>query len=322
MKLTRAMRSFYLAMATAKTCPNCSALFCLLTLYLWMASASAQDLTPRAYWPAPQGSKLLVLGYGHQQGDVVMDPSLPVTGVDSKIDSFVVAYQQTISLFGRTSNLQFEVPFADGTTTGMLADGPGRRDVSGSGDVSALLSINLIGAPSMNRESFKEFRQNPQPVLGASVKIVAPTGQYDADKLINIGTNRWAVRARLGYSRPLISKKWVIELAVGTWFFENNDEFLGQTRKQDPITAIDFSVIRRFRPGFWGSLDLNYYLGGRSTFGGDKAADFQRNSRVGITLAYPFKGRHALKASISNGIATKSGGDYQTIGISYAYLIN
>ncbi len=204
----------------------------------------------------------------------------------------------------------------------MLADESGRRDVSGIGDVSALLSINLIGAPSMNRESFQEFRQNPQPVLGASVKIVAPTGQYDADRLINIGTNRWAVRARLGYTQPLVSKKWVMELAVGAWFFENNDEFLGQTRKQDPITAIDFSVIRRFRPGFWGSLDLNYYLGGRSTFGGNKAADFQRNSRFGITLAYPFKGAHAIKASFSNGIATKSGGDYQAIGISYAYLIN
>jgi len=309
-------------MASVKNCRNSPALLCLLTLCLWATSTFAQDLTPRAYWPAPQGTKLFVLGYGNQQGDVVMDASLPLTGVDSKINSLVVAYQQTISLFGRTSNLQFEVPFADGTTTGMLAGGATRRDVSGSGDISALLSVNLIGAPSMDRESFQEFRQKPRPVLGASLKLVAPTGQYDADKLINIGTNRWAVRARLGYLWPLVSRKWVMELAVGTWFFENNDEFLGQTRTQDPITAVDFSVVRRFRPGFWGSLDLNYYLGGRSTFGGNKAADFQRNSRVGITVAYPFKGRHALKASVSNGIATKSGGDYQTIGISYAYVIN
>jgi hypothetical protein len=53
-----------------------------------------------------------------------------------------------------------------------------------------------------------------------------------------------------------------MELAVGTWLLENNDEFLGRIRKQDPITAIDFSVIRRFRPCFWGSLDPKYYLGG------------------------------------------------------------
>jgi hypothetical protein len=252
-----------------------------------------------------------------------MDASLPITGVDSKIDSFVVAYQQTVGLFGRTSNIQLEVPFATGTTEGMLASGPGRRDVSGSGDIAALLSINLIGAPAMDRESFQKFRQDPKPILGASLKIVAPTGQYDADKLVNIGTNRWAIRARLGYLRALGSeKRWVMELAVATWFFEDNDDFLGQTRTQDPITAIDLSVVRRFRPGFWGSLDLNYYVGGRSALGDNKAEDIQRNSRIGITLAYPFKGRHAIKASISNGIATKSGGDYRTIGITYIYVIN
>jgi len=250
-----------------------------------------------------------------------MDPSLPITGVDSKINSLVLAYQQTISLFGRTSNFQFEVPFADATTVGMLVNGPGRREVSGIGDVSALLSINLIGAPTMNGESFLEFRQNPRAVLGVSVKVVAPTGQYDRDGLVNIGANRWAVRARLGYSQPLVSKKWVMELAVGTWFFEDNDEFLGFTRKQDPITAIDFSIIRRFRPGFWGSLDLNYYLGGRSTFVGNEGADFQRNSRVGVTFAFPFKGRHALKTSFSNGIVTRSGDDYQTFAISYIYFV-
>ncbi len=308
-------------MMSAKNPLSCPALLCLLVLCFSAASSSAQDLTPRAYWPAPQGTKIFVLGYGRQDGDVVIDPSLPIAGVDSNINSLVIAYQQTVNLFGRTSNFQFEVPFADGTTNGMLVNGPGRRDVSGIGDVAALLSINLFGAPTMNRESFQEFRQNPQPVLGASVKIVAPTGQYDADKLINIGTNRWAVRARLGYTRPLNSK-WLLELAVGTWFFEDNDEFLGQTRKQDPITAIDFSLIRRFRPGFWGSLDLNYYLGGRSTLNGNKGVDFQRNSRFGFTLAYPFKGGHAIKTSFSTGIATKSGGDYQAIGISYVYLIN
>jgi hypothetical protein len=294
----------------------------LLALCLFAHSAFAQELAPRTYWPTPHGTKIFVLGYSHQQGDVVMDPSLPISGVDSKIDSLVLAYQQTISLFDRTSHFQFEVPFADTTTTGMLENGPGRREVTGIGDVAAVLSINLIGAPTMNRESFLKFRENPRPILGASVKIVAPTGQYDADRLINIGANRWAIRARLGYVQPLKSRKWVIELAVGAWFFEDNDEFLGFTRKQDPITAIDLSIVRRFRPGFWGSLDLNYYLGGRSTFVGNRGADFQRNSRVGFTLAFPLKGRHAMKASFSNGIATQSGNDYQTFAVSYIYLVN
>ena len=296
----------------------------MAVVLLCAASASvdalAQDLTPRTYWPAPKGTRVLVLGYAHQTGDVVTDPSIPITGVDSRIDSAVLAYQQTIDLFGRTGNVQVEVPYVDGTTTGMVSDEPGRRDVAGAGDIAATLTINLLGAPSLSPADFQALRQAPRPILGASIKVLAPTGEYDVDRLINIGTNRWAVRLQLGYIRPL-SPKWLLEMSAGAWFFEDNDEFLGMTRKQDPIGALNFHLVRRFSPGFWASLDLNYYLGGHTTIGGERSADLQRNSRLGISAAYPFGGRHAVKLGISEGVVTESGGDFRTITLNYVYRI-
>jgi hypothetical protein len=297
---------------------------CVAVLLLVSACASvdalAQDLTPRTYWPAPKGTRLLIFGYAHQTGDVVTDPSIPITGVDSRIDSAVLAYQQTIELFGRTGNIQFELPYVDGTTTGMVSDEPGRRDVSGFGDIAATLTINLFGAPSMSPAEFREMRQSPRPILGASIKVVAPTGEYEPDKLINIGTNRWAVRFRLGYVRPLTARL-LLEMSAGAWFFEDNDEFLGVNREQDPIAALNFHLVRRFKPGLWGSLDLNYYLGGHSTVGGERRADLQRNSRIGLSFAYPFKRRHAIKLGISGGVVTESGGDFRTINLNYVYRI-
>ena len=297
---------------------------CVTLALLGAASASvdalAQDLTPRTYWPAPKGTKVLVVAYAHQSGDVVTDPSIPISGVDSRIDSAVLAYQQTIDLFGRTGNIQVELPYVDGTTTGMVSDEPGRRDVSGLGDIAATLTINLLGAPSLTPADFQALRQAPRPILGASIKIVAPTGEYDVDRLINIGTNRWAVRLQLGYIRPL-SPKWLLEMSAGAWFFEDNDEFLGMTREQDPIGALNFHLVRRFSPGFWASLDLNYYLGGHTTIGGERSADLQRNSRLGVSVAYPFRGRHAVKFGISEGVVTESGGDYRTITLNYVYRI-
>jgi hypothetical protein len=282
--------------------------------------AAAQDLTPRTYWPAPNGTRLFIFGYAHQTGDVVTDPSIPITGVDSRIDSAVLAYQQTIDLFGRTGNFQLEVPYVDGTTTGMVSNEPGRRDVSGFGDIAATLTINLLGAPSMSPADFQELRQQPRPILGASLKIVAPTGEYEADRLINIGTNRWAARLQLGYIRPL-SRKWLLEISAGAWFFEDNDEFLGVTREQDPIAALNFHLVRRFSPGFWGSVDLNYYLGGHTTIDGERRADLQRNSRLGFSIAYPFRRRHGVKLGISEGVVTESGGDFRTITLNYVYRI-
>ena len=89
--------------------------------------ALAQELAPRAYWPAPNGTKLLIAGYSYQWGDVVTDPSLPVIGVNSKINAGVVAYQQTFGWFGRTSNLQISIPYASGQTRGQLEGQPAER---------------------------------------------------------------------------------------------------------------------------------------------------------------------------------------------------
>ena len=282
--------------------------------------ALAQDLTPRTYWPAPKGTRVLVVGYAHQTGDVVTDPTIPITGVDSTIDSAVLAYQQTIDLFGRTGNVQLELPFTDGTTTGMVGNESGTRDVSAFGDIAATLTINLLGAPTMSPAEFQQLRQEPRPILGASIKILAPTGEYDFDKLVNVGTNRWALRLQLGYIRPL-TPKWLLEIYAGAWFFEDNDDFLGTTREQEPIGALNVHVVRRFSPGFWASLDLNFYAGGRSTLDGVSGDDLQRNSRAGVSIAYPFKRKHALRLGINGGIVTESGGDFRTITLNYFYVI-
>jgi hypothetical protein len=110
-------------------------------------------------------------------------------------------------------------------------------------------------------------------------------------------------------------------MSAGVWIFEDNDEFLGLTREQDPIGALNFHLVRRFRPGFWASLDLNYYLGGHTTIGDVRSADLQRNSRAGLSVAYPFKRKHAIKLGFSDGVVTESGGDFRTLTLNYIYRI-
>ena len=281
---------------------------------------TSQELTPRAYWPTPRGTQLLILGYNHSTGDVVIDPSLPVVGVDSDIHLGLLAYARTLSLRGRTANLLIEVPYSKGTTRGDLEGESMRRDFSGFGDFGITLSVNLLGAPSMTPSEFQELRQNPHPILGASVKVVAPTGEYDAEKLINIGTNRWAVKGELGYMIP-IKPRWLLEFELGGWLIGDNDSFLGETREQDSVFTGEVHLVRRFKPGFWASLDLNYYTGGQSTIGGVEVADLQRNSRLGGTVVVPIRRRHAVKVGYSTGVVTESGGDYEMLLLSFTTLI-
>ena len=291
-----------------------------LVLSFSATAANAQELSPRAYWPAPEGTKVAVFGYQYSWGDVVTDPSLPIFGVDSKISTSLAAYRQTFNLFGRTANFLIEVPYTWGSSVGELAGKPVRRDFSGIGDVAFTLSANLVGAPSMTPAEFQELRANPHPILGASVKVLAPTGAYDADRIINVGANRWAIKVELGYTLP-IRARWLLEIEMGTWIFSNNENFLGQTREQASVLATEIHLVRRFRPGFWASLDFNFYTGGRSTIGDKRLGDLQRDSRLGGTVVVPFRDRHAIKAGYSTGVVTGSGGDYNMLLVSYQVLI-
>ncbi len=283
-------------------------------------SVFAQELTPRAYWPAPTGTQVLTVGASYTSGDTVPDPSLPISGLDSSITMGFVGYLRTLDLFGRSSNLIFEVPYADGDTTSnhdLL--GSLRREYSGLGDISATLSFNLLGAPAMTREEFAELRRNPRPIVGLSFKLVAPTGEYEDDRVINVGANRWAAKAEIG-SMYVLNPKWLLEFEVGAWFFDDNDDFLGRTKEQNDIYAAEIHLVRRFTPGFWASLDVNGYKGGRSKVDGVRLNDLQRDSKVGLTLAFPVAGSHALKMSYTHGSVNDSDESFDVYLVSYSKL--
>lgn len=282
-------------------------------------TAVGQELVPRAYWPAPTGTKLFVTGYQYSDGDVLTDPSLPVEGVESTIEFLSLTYQQTFGWFGRTTNLQLNLPYAWGSAQG-FAEGMFRsRDISNLADARARLSINLAGAPAMDGAGFQELRANPKTIIGASVLVSAPTGSWDSGRIFNAGLNRWAIKPAIGVIYPL-RPKWLLEFEVGAWFFGDNDEFLGETREQNPIGSTEFHVIKRVRPGFWASLDVNYYWGGRTDVGSVRRDDGQENSRIGATFVFPFKRGHALRIAGSVPLKTSAGGDFDTLTVAYAYI--
>ena len=296
-----------------------TSIFRFLVLFTALCSLSAlgQELTPRTYWPAPVGTRVATVGMSYVSGDTVPDPSLPLTGVDSEITTAYVAYRHTVGWWGRTTNLIVELPYSDGETRVQGPDlGNFVRDYQGVGDVAMTLSVNLKGAPAMDWEGFAQLRAEPRPLLGASLKVVAPTGDYDSKRLVNVGSNRWAMKAELGYM-TVLNPKWLLEFELGSWFFDDNDDFLGVTRKQSPIVAAQMHLVRRFTPGFWASLDINGYKGGRSEINGRKLDDLQRDSKLGATLVFPFAKGHAFKISYATGSTNDSDEEFDTYLVSY-----
>lgn len=296
-------------------------MLCILLVVsgLWAATSAAQELVPRAYWPTPVGTNLLVVGYQHLSGDVVTDATLPLEGVESTFEYLQVSYQRTLNVLGRTSNLQFNLPYARGTAKGLVEGEFRRRDISSFADARFQFSINLRGAPNMDNAAFRELVAKPRPIIAASILVQPPTGSYDVDKAINAGTNRWSTKLALGGIWPLVPG-WLFEASAGVWYFGDNDEFLGMTRQQDPIFASEVHLVRTNRSGLWIALDGTYYSGGQTTLGGVERDDRQQNTRIGFTLLYPIKRRHAIRLAYSTAVSTEIGGDYDSISLNYVNL--
>lgn len=292
----------------------------LLASTICSTGAIAQELTPRAYWPAPVGAKVLVAGYSYSEGDVLFDPGTPLFEVDARINLGLIAYLQALDLWGRSSSVMVELPYSRVSMNGLVVDIPASADLSGLGDLGVTLNVNLMGAAAMTVEDFQAFRADPRPVLGVSWKIVAPMGRYDEDQLINVGGNRWTTKAEMGVAIPFATS-WMMELAAGAWFYGSNDDFLIGKLEQDPIYSVKANLIKRFRPGLWASLDVTYFEGGRQSIDGAQLEDRQENLKVGGTVVIPFGGRHSIKLGYADGAKTRFGSDFEQWLITYQLLL-
>jgi hypothetical protein len=276
----------------------------------------AQELVPAAYTPAPYGVNLLTFATQYRSGDVTFDPSLPIEDASAWVSAWSLGYARTMSVGGQSANIGVIVPYVVGHIEGMLAGDFAFADRTGLGDLGLRFAVNLYGAPAMSPKEFQSFR--PRTMIGTSLTVIAPTGEYDPSKLINIGTNRWAFKPEIGVVH--VMGRWALDAYVGGSFFTDNTDFYGgSTREQDQIFSGQVHVRCLFKPGLWGALDANFWRGGQSTVDGVANDDKQHNSRVGATVAMSIGRSHSLRFAASRGAITRIGGDFVSIGVSYGY---
>jgi hypothetical protein len=285
-------------------------------LMVMAAPASAQDIEPRAYSNAPIGVNFLVAGYAYTQGGVSFDSALPVTNPELTTSSAVVGYARVLDLGGRSAKFDVIAPLTALSGSADFNGEPLDRDITGLGDPRFRLSVNFFGAPALSLKEFAGFRQDL--IIGASLQVSAPTGQYDASRLVNLGTNRWSFKPELGVSQAL--GRWTLEgMAAVTLYTDNEDFYQHQTRSQDPLYSLQAHVIYSFRSGVWGSVDGTYFAGGRTTLDDRLNNDLQQNWRIGATLAFPVNVRNSIKLYGSSGVSARTGNSFDLLGIAWQY---
>jgi hypothetical protein len=290
-----------------------------LAVLLIPVCSAAQELEPGAYWPFPSGLNIVTVADSYNFGDVAFDPAAPIDEASARINTTAFALTRAFSLAGRSANAGVAVPVVSGHVEGLYLGEPAEVSRFGLGDPRFRLAMNLYGAPAMTPQEFASYRQ--RLIVGVSITVAPPLGQYDPTKLINLGTNRWSVKPEIGLSRAYgASGQWVVDVMAGAWFFTDNTDFVGgRTREQEPIAATQVHVTHKFTRTTWLAVNANFYTGGRTTIDGTQNLDLQRNSRFGATFSSMLRRGHSIRLAVSRGAFTTIGADFTSIAVGYNY---
>ena len=289
----------------------------LISLFLlFMIKVSAQDLDPRAYVRVPVDATVLIAGFNYTYGSVVLDPTLPIKDLEAKVESPMLGIARTFSLFGLTSQAFVVLPYSWAQASGKVFGEDSSITRTGFGDTRIRVSVLLLGAPAATVEEFA--KSSPQNVLGVSLTVTAPTGQFFSNKLINLGTNRWSFKPELGLSY-LVSEQMLFDLYTGIWFFTNNDTFYPGTsvRSQNPLISLQTHISYNFNPLMWTAVDFTYYTGGQSSVNDVYQDDRQNNARLGATFNLPVSKQNSIKLAYSSGAIVRFGANFSTISIAW-----
>ena len=299
---------------------TCKTLLCsLFAVMPWLVSA--QDLAPRAYVIKPVDSNAVTVTWSFYDGGVNFNGAVPISNATGTFSTPIFSVYHSFGFFGRSANFTASLPYGVGTFQGELLQQHRQIYRSGLVDFSARFAVNLMGGPAMKPPEFAKWKQ--KVLLGASLRVIAPTGQYDPTKIVNWGINRWAFKPEFGYSERW--GKWVLDAYAGVWFYTTNPAFdTGRGDKpqnESPIGSFEGHFSHDFkRPGTWVSLDGNFWWGGLTSLSGIRNLKTEQvGSRIGGTAAWRFTKHQSLKGSYSAGTYSRFGGNYQNVSVAWQY---
>jgi len=246
----------------------------------------ATDDGPRMYWNAPVGTNILQAYYWTASGNsLTPENSQTNPYLDTDINIGVLGYNRIIDIKGHSA-------IATAVITGGKVSGSvpihSLRSSSGLGDLYFQGMINLIGAPALSAEAFADYKQ--ETLLSLLVGVTIPTGDYEGNRVLNLGMNRWNLRVGLPFVQTL--GDWIageittLEILPSVWFYGENDESFGQKLTQDPMVTLEAHITRDITPELFVSLDYFIQRVGKTFYDGVQNTDAHTSDSLGVTLGY------------------------------------
>ncbi len=311
----------------------------LATILLLSGTALAVDDGARAYWKGRDGThgvsfQYLRLDLQASDSQQFAPAQYIYANADIEGSIFVANYVRHMTLFNRPSSLSFAVAGGDVDVDvntkapvqflppGITAGTAFSQSSTGFADPSAQLVVNLFGTPPL-KANFDLLNYEPTWTLDAAVMLGVPIGEYNDNKLVNLGLNRWFGRIAfpLKYHFGVFTRGYMnsFELTPSVWLFAENDDFMGQKLENDPMWQIEAHLTHDFTPSFFGSLDMLYRGGFQSEIDGVEVGEDLNIGNLGFTLNYQVTDNLAIRTGFSSNVFGDDDLDSSMIRIQFVF---
>jgi hypothetical protein len=290
-------------------------LFTFVALGVLCPPLAQAQVPPRFYWKTLSGANAVPLIVESISGNTNPFDPAHIVVPDASFDGTmaIAGYAHTFALFERSAMAAILLPMGRLSGDVTVAGRTNKQSASGFGDPMLEFDLNLIG-PKAQINIPDSLRYEPGFSLDVLADLAIPVGEYDSSQPLNIGQNRWY--GRIGFPIVWQLGEWVpgrrttLEFLPAIWLFGDNNDYVGQTLKTDPMFQIDAHLTRDFTEHLWGSLDAAWYNGGKATVDGVEG-DKLNNYGFGFTLGYQINDNLGLTFSYKSTASDQAPDDLQ-----------
>lgn len=278
----------------------------------------AQFTDPHNYDNTPVGVNQLELAYAYARSDASIDTALIVAGANFNLNQGIIDYTHYFGLLHRLWWVEGTLPVAglDGSVSGTNITG----STTGLGDSSYTVAALLKGGPALSVAQFESYK--PTTIVGASLTITAPTGLYNPNKLLNLGSNRWSFNPQFAVSHPFgPEQKWQVDAYANAAFYTHNPSYQrAKIFRQQLLPGLEGHISYSFTDRLWASLDTRYSFGGDTFVNGVNQNNAQQNFIIGSEVNVSINNQNSLVFEFAKPLVHQNGPSYTGFAVKYDYV--
>lgn len=292
---------------------------CLVVAVLSASLPSCAQFTDaHTYDNTPVGINQLELNYAYVHANASIDTSLVIPGARLSLNQGTINYTRYFGLANHLMWVNAGVPVAglSGEVTGTNI----RGSTTGAGDSSYQVAALLKGGRALSVAQFEDY--TPTTTLGVSLTIIAPTGLYHPQKILNLGSDRWLFKPEIALSHPFgPEQKWQVDAYANVYFYTDNTSYHGrEILRQQPLPGLEGHISYSFSDSLWASLDTRYSFRGTTFVSGVNQNNAQRNFILGSEMNLSINSRNSLLFQFAKALVHENGPALVGFSVRYDYV--